>query len=93
MAIGTHVNVPSNTLFGQKLTAAANALDQALDAFIRLKAIADAYTSGGAQAANLENPAVGFSAGDGQTVYTDLANVAATINVMTITNMLARYLG
>jgi hypothetical protein len=93
MPIGTHISVPNNTLFGQKLTAAVNDLDRALDSLIRLKAVADAYTAGGTQAANLENPAVAFTAGDGQTVYTDIANVVATINVPTITNMLARYLG
>lgn len=92
MAIGSHIIVPGTT-FGSEMAQCISEGNQFLDLARRLKAQADKYTAGGATPANLENAAVGFAAGDGATVYTDLANLFITINVQTVTDILAKYGG
>lgn len=68
-------------IFGQKVVAAMSQIENVKFTLARCKAVADAMTSGGTTPAALEGSAeFGVATGQGQTFYTDLANLVAAFN-------------
>jgi len=72
------------TLGGKLVSDGINHIRLAKECFDRAKALADAISGGGAVTVNLEaSTDFGADAGNGQDLYTAIANAKANVNIIT----------
>jgi hypothetical protein len=80
----THINYDTSTIGGKLLAEAISDLILTRQKIVRLKGLADACTSGGAQQVLLEtDPTWLVPSGTGTVVYTDISDLAANLAALT----------